>query len=69
MNKELEKVFLEGLEENKQKLLRICFAYSRDEDERNDLFQEVLINIWKSLPSFKANATLSTWVPGCIGSR
>ncbi|MFK7952966.1 MAG: RNA polymerase sigma factor [Ekhidna sp.] len=62
MEKELENVFLTGLEENKQKLLRICAVYSKDEDEKKDLFQEALINIWKSMPSFKSNSTISTWM-------
>ncbi|WP_338765608.1 sigma-70 family RNA polymerase sigma factor [Bernardetia sp. ABR2-2B] len=62
MNRELENIFLVGLEENKQKLLRICSAYSTDQEDRNDLFQEVLMNIWKSMPSFKANSSLSTWM-------
>lgn len=62
MDKELENAFLAGLEENKQKLLRICTVYSKDEEERNDLFQEALMNIWKSMPSFQANAAIGTWM-------
>lgn len=62
MDKELESVFLAGLEEHKQKLLRICTVYSKDEEERNDLFQEALMNIWKSIPSFKSNASIGTWM-------
>ena len=59
---ELENIFLEGLEENKQKLLRICSAYTNDDEEKKDLFQEVLVNIWKSMASFKGNSALSTWM-------
>ena len=60
MGQALENAFLAGLEVNKQKLLRICTVYSKDEEERNDLFQEALMNIWKSMPSFKANASIGT---------
>lgn len=59
---DLENAFLKGLEENKQKLLRICSAYVNDDEEKKDLFQEVLVNIWKSMPAFKGNSTLSTWM-------
>ncbi len=62
MDQELEQVFLTGLEKNKQKLLRVCSVYAHDEDDRKDLFQEVLVNIWKSMPSFKANAAIGTWM-------
>ncbi|MEM9921210.1 MAG: RNA polymerase sigma factor [Bacteroidota bacterium] len=59
---ELESAFLKGLEENKQKLLRICSTYTSDQEEKKDLFQEVLVNIWKSMASFKGNCSLSTWM-------
>lgn len=62
MDTALENQFLEGLEEHKEKLLRICAVYSKDTEERNDLFQEALMNIWKSLPSFQANAAIGTWM-------
>jgi len=74
MNQELEATFLSGLEQNKQRLLRICFSYSDNEEDRKDLFQEVLINIWKSMPSFKGDAKISTWMYRvtlnvCLNSR
>ena len=53
MDVELENAFLTGLEQNKQKLLRICSAYAKDNEDKKDLFQEVLVNIWKSMPSFE----------------
>lgn len=62
MDIELENAFLAGLEDNKQKLLRICTVYSKDEEEKKDLFQEALVNIWKSMPSFQSNSSISTWM-------
>lgn len=62
MTKELEKIFLEGLEQNKEKLFRICSIYSTDSENANDLFQDVLINIWQSIPSFKFKSSISTWM-------
>jgi RNA polymerase sigma factor (sigma-70 family) len=57
-----EKVFLELLENNKAQISRICAVYAQDDDEKKDLFQEVAFNLWKSLPSFKGNSALTTWV-------
>ncbi|WP_045114206.1 RNA polymerase sigma factor [Microscilla marina] len=62
MDLELETTFLEGVERNKQKILRICSVYARDDEDKKDLFQEILINIWKAMPSFKAKSSLDTWM-------
>lgn len=62
MTKELENTFLNALEEHQHKLLRICSVYAKDEDDTKDLFQEVLVNIWKSMPSFKGNSNIGTWM-------
>lgn len=58
----LEQIFLEGIEQNKQQLLRICSAYANNNEEKKDLFQEVLINIWKSMSSFSGKSSFSTWM-------
>ncbi|MEZ4968436.1 MAG: sigma-70 family RNA polymerase sigma factor [Flavobacteriaceae bacterium] len=62
MGKELENTFLEALEQNQEKLLRICSVYAKDAEDTKDLFQEVLIHIWQSMPNFKSNSLLSTWI-------
>jgi hypothetical protein len=35
---QLENAFLTGVEQNQQKMLRICSVYADDEDEKKDLF-------------------------------
>ena len=60
--KKLENKFTEVLEESKESIFRVCSVYSNNHDDAKDLFQEVLLNIWKSLPSFKDNSNISTWV-------
>ena len=34
--------------------------FSKDEDEVNDLFQEVLINLWRGIDTFKGEAKLNS---------
>ncbi len=60
MDKELH--FKEILKENKDRIFRICCAYERDPDSRNDLYQEVLLNVWKSLDKFEGRSMISTWI-------
>ena len=62
MDKELEHRFTQAFTENKEKIFRICRSYSDNTEDAEDLFQEVLINIWKSLPSFKGNSSVNTWI-------
>lgn len=62
MDKELEDVFLTAVEQNRQKLLRICSVYAKDSSGTKDLFQEVLFNIWKSMPNFNGDAAIGTWM-------
>jgi RNA polymerase sigma factor (sigma-70 family) len=62
MNKEYENIFLLAIQENKDRLFRICHSYSNSSDEAKDIYQEVLLNIWKSIVSFKNQANLDTWM-------
>jgi RNA polymerase sigma factor (sigma-70 family) len=57
-----DKIFLSAIEENKNSLFRLCLAYSSSQDDAQDLYQEVLINIWKSLPGFNKGSEISTWM-------
>ena len=36
--------------------------FSKDADEVADLFQEILINMWKGFPAFRGESTVSTWI-------
>lgn len=62
MNQQLENTFLVGVDQNQQKLLRICSVYAEDDDDKKDLFQEALIQIWQSMPTFEEKSSLSTWM-------
>lgn len=57
-----EQRFKDVLENNKEKIYRICKVYAVSPIEPQDLFQEVVFQIWKSLDSFKGNSGIDTWV-------
>ncbi len=50
------------LEENKDVIFRMCSSYARGHEEAEDIFQEVLLNLWKALPGFRNEAAVTTWV-------
>ena len=62
MDQALENTFLKALEQNQAKLLRVCSVYASDAEDKKDLFQEALINIWQAMPSFKNKSSISTWM-------
>jgi len=62
MNAELKSLFSKILEDNKHSIMRICGAYSKNKEDQKDLFQEVALNIWKSLPFFRQEAKYDTWI-------
>jgi RNA polymerase sigma factor (sigma-70 family) len=57
-----EKVFKQIIEANKEKIYRICRIYAVAPIEPQDLFQEVVFQVWKSLPSFKQASQIGTWI-------
>ncbi len=62
MQLQQEKRFKQLLEDNQYSLLRICKNYAIPPIEANDLFQEVVFQIWRSLPSFEGKSSVNTWV-------
>jgi RNA polymerase sigma factor (sigma-70 family) len=48
--------------DSREKIYRMCCAYERDREDRQDLFQMIFLNIWKGLKSFRGESTLETWV-------
>ncbi len=62
MKKEQETIFLSALEQNREKLFRICSIYSEDKEDAKDLFQDVLVNTWRSMSTFNGNSSIDTWM-------
>lgn len=57
-----EKRFKEILEGNSVRIKRICRFYCSNDADLNDMYQEVLVNIWKSLDKFRGDSMISTWI-------
>jgi RNA polymerase sigma factor (sigma-70 family) len=58
----LEVNFDQILKKNKHKIFRLCRIYAVAPIEPQDLFQEVVFQIWKSLDNFKGKSAIDTWV-------
>ena len=60
--KTLETAFAQMVKEHKNTIYTVCFMFSKDSDEVNDLFQEVLINLWQGFASFEGKSKIDTWI-------
>ena len=57
-----EEQFAQLVQEHKSTIYTVCYMFSHDEEEVNDLFQETLINMWKGIDSFRDESKISTWI-------
>ena len=55
-------LFTELIRENKGIIFKICNAYCPGMEDRDDLAQEIIYNLWKSFSSYKAEFKFSTWM-------
>ena len=62
MKKQNEEQFARLVREHKSTIYTVCYMFSHDEEEVNDLFQETLINMWKGIDSFRDESKISTWI-------
>jgi RNA polymerase sigma-70 factor, ECF subfamily len=57
-----EQRFLELVNENRKKILRVCRAYAWNSSDQDDLYQEMLFQIWRGLPALKEKQFANTWL-------
>lgn len=62
MSDSRQKRFLEIARQYKGVIYRVCSVYASDESPFSDLYQEVMINLWTGLESWRGEAKLSTWI-------
>ena len=60
--KQNDDFFARLVKEHKSTIYTVCYMFSHDENEVNDLFQETLINMWKGLDGFREESKISTWI-------
>ena len=59
---EAEKKFEKEIKKHELLLHKVCRIYAYTDADRQDLFQEIVIQVWKAYPKFKADAKFSTWL-------
>ena len=57
----LQEEFARLVREHKSTIYTVCYMFSKDNDEVNDLFQEILVNLWRGFSKFEGRSDIRTW--------
>lgn len=57
-----EKDFLDLLETHKRIIYKVCYMYTTDTIQLDDLYQETVLNLWKAFPGFRRDSSPATWI-------
>lgn len=58
----MQEAFIRLVNEHRGMLYKVCRVYCFTELDRQDLFQEIVIQLWRSYPSFRGDSKFSTWL-------
>lgn len=57
-----EQNFLQLVQQHQGILRKVCHLYGRSDVDRDDLYQEIVIQLWKAFGSFRGDSKISTWM-------
>ncbi len=57
-----ESEFSRIIRENRSTIYTVCYMFSKDKDEVDDMFQEVTINLWRGFDNFEGRSDIKTWI-------
>ncbi|MDB5090940.1 MAG: polymerase subunit sigma-70 [Mucilaginibacter sp.] len=54
--------FLKLIAENQGLIYKVCNMYCNNKLDKEDLFQDIVLQLWRSYPAFKGDSKVSTWM-------
>ena len=58
----MEQAFLQNIQQHQNIIYKVCNLYRDRREDQEDLFQEIVYQLWKAYPGFKGESKLSTWM-------
>lgn len=58
----MEATFLELIEDNQRIIHKVCGIYRDSPEDREDLFQEIVFQLWKAFPTYESKSKITTWM-------
>lgn len=62
MKENTEQEFLSVIKSYERVIYKVCYVYASKNAPLNDLYQEVVLNIWKAFTKFRGESKISTWI-------
>ena len=62
INEPVQKEFLSVIKEYERVIYKVCYLYTTRNATLGDLYQEVILNLWKAYPKFRKECKISTWI-------
>ena len=62
MNNDKEQQFELLVRQHKRTIYTVCYMFSRDKAEIDDLFQEILIRLWNGFDHYEGRSSARTWI-------
>jgi RNA polymerase sigma-70 factor (ECF subfamily) len=59
---EIENDFVRMIRENEKIIYKVCSFYVSEHSPAEDLYQEVMLNLWRGYPKFRHESACSTWI-------
>lgn len=59
---DIEKQFLDMINTHRGIMYKICHLYGKEKAYKEDLLQEIVLQLWRSFPTFRHQSSLSTWM-------
>lgn len=60
--REQKEIFDEWLDTHKGLFFKVVRAYAFNAADQDDLFQDICVQVWKSIPDFRGESKVSTWI-------
>jgi RNA polymerase sigma-70 factor (ECF subfamily) len=58
----MEQEFIQMIQDNEKIIYKVCSFYVSEQTPMEDLYQESVLNLWKSFPKFRNECSYSTWI-------
>ena len=57
-----EQQFTDIIKKHERTIYTVCYMFSDDKDEVNDLYQDILVRLWQGFDAFEGKSDVKTWI-------
>ena len=62
MEQTVEQEFITVIRSYERVIYKVCYLYTTPSAPLSDLYQDVVLNLWKAFPKFRKECKISTWI-------